>query len=1134
MKRIKLFIVPIILIWFRGAFAQSAGDTVVIQAFTYESTTRDSIITFPTVNNSTIERVWMRYAMRCKDGLVSPGVSGQTNIGCGEWDYSCSTYLTDSSRIDSIAATANNYLVYPAPAPDDLYSTNVSYSIYQRPHTQVNLTNTSNEVDFVVSSGSGLTSNQLTSTIFGGKLYLLLTATQLTTSGLSAGEIDALSLFNQGAGSNLSQFRMQIKEVSSTDLSTISFSELQGFQEVYFSNMNMVNGENKVVFHQPFNWSGSSNLLIEISARGIENNPDIQLQSTTTSNGSALFSNNNKYGRFIEGSYLDIPSYLGVSGNNPRTIEAWIKTTTGNKNIAAWGTDSQGKRFTFRLHSDGRLRVEINGGFVIGTAILTDNEWHHVAMVLNGNDLNTINFYVDGQADAHSQITNLVVNTVLQVPVQVSRGFFNRYWNGNMDDVRIWSAALSSATINNYRFRVPDATHPNLANLEVHYRFNEESTTVIDQSGNGNDGVFMNYPAFGSDYGDQHQHEFETSFEQPAITLHQADYTYSETSVLINDSIPKESYLVIENQLTPQPGTLQSDITPVFYMLWPDSSDILDQSGSLITQQEAANVTQLVNGTLSYYNRTPSRIELMSFVTPYGINLDLGMEGKAWYFDMTDYLPVLQGNKRISIERGGQWQEDLDLQFFYIYGTPVREVLDLRQIWKVDSRSYTTILDNTYFEPKTVSLVNGTVQAKIRSAISGHGQEGEFIPRSHFINLNNGQTIYNWQVWKECADNPVYPQGGTWIYDRAGWCPGMPTDTKEWDATDAITGNQLQVDYGLTTASGTSNYIVNHQLVSYGAPNFSLDARLAEILAPNDGITTGRINPVCTQPRVVIENTGTSPLTSALIKYSINGAVEASYEWTGSLSFLQKEEVLLPVSPAFWSTAQGGVNTFQAHIETANGQSDEYALNNSRSATFAVTEQIPSDLIIRFKTNSAAAESAYTLMDATNNILFQRNGMSNNTIYNDTFALSIGCYVLDVYDSGDDGISFWANSDGNGFLQFRSLTGQTIKTFEPDFGKRIHYEFTVTDEAGLEGLQLNHQFNLFPNPSNSNITVTSTGFANGNWQIVDAAGRIMQQGSTGTDHYWENVLNISDFQPGIYLMRLVSGKNIQTSTFVKL
>ena len=38
--------------------------------------------------------------MRCKNGQVN--TSGGNNVACGEWDYSCHTYIHDSTRIDSI------------------------------------------------------------------------------------------------------------------------------------------------------------------------------------------------------------------------------------------------------------------------------------------------------------------------------------------------------------------------------------------------------------------------------------------------------------------------------------------------------------------------------------------------------------------------------------------------------------------------------------------------------------------------------------------------------------------------------------------------------------------------------------------------------------------------------------------------------------------------------------------------------------------------------------------------------------------------------------------------------------------------------------------------------------------------
>lgn len=49
----------------------------------------------------------------------------------------------------------------------------------------------------------------------------------------------------------------------------------------------------------------------------------------------------------------------------------------------------------------------------------------------------------------------------------------------------------------------------------------------------------------------------------------------------------------------------------------------------------------------------------------------------------------------------------------------------------------------------------------------------------------------------ECAMNPIH-QGGTWVYDRAGWCPGDVVDTKEYDINSQVSsGPGHQLDYSL-------------------------------------------------------------------------------------------------------------------------------------------------------------------------------------------------------------------------------------------------------------------------------------------------------------------------------------------------
>ena len=111
--------------------AQMPGDTIIVNTFNYGSGTRDSVIQFP--NNPAIryEKVLMLYNMRCKNGLVSPGIAGQTNIGCGEWDYSCNTYITDSSRVDSSMSTRASHTISNFTGSSFPYITTPYYNKYQ-------------------------------------------------------------------------------------------------------------------------------------------------------------------------------------------------------------------------------------------------------------------------------------------------------------------------------------------------------------------------------------------------------------------------------------------------------------------------------------------------------------------------------------------------------------------------------------------------------------------------------------------------------------------------------------------------------------------------------------------------------------------------------------------------------------------------------------------------------------------------------------------------------------------------------------------------------------------------------------------------------------------------------------------
>lgn len=604
------------------------------------------------------------------------------------------------------------------------------------------------------------------------------------------------------------------------------------------------------------------------------------------------------------------------------------------------------------------------------------------------------------------------------------------------------------------------------------------------------------------------------------------------------DSILAPADTVYEITITPYPNTLLHDLidTASTNIYWQPYSYTTDSSGNIISIDTLTSSGSINISQLSYYKRYPMAFQIMSFVTPYGIGLDLGPEGKTWYFDLTDYAPVFKGNKRITVSGGGQWQEDMDIKFLFIVGTPARNVLDMQQIWRPQSKGYTTIMADEAFEPRDVLMHPNAAAYKLKTTITGHGQQGEFVPQEHYLNIDGGPQEYVWPVWTECSENPVYPQGGTWIYDRAGWCPGQASDLREDDITGIVNPGQIHnIDYGIINATGTSNYWVSSQLVSYDMPNFSLDAAIVDILSPTNQILHLRANPICSKPKIVIQNTGSTTLTSLQIDYWVNNSsIHETFIWNGSLGFLEKEEITLPDPNSLWDNVDGTDNLFNVSIISANNLTDEYAFNNNMSSSFTPAPTYPNTFALWFQTNSGVvnsltqvSESSWEFFDNDGNILYSSGDLIANTQYRDTLTFDNGCYIFKVTDTDDDGIDFWANSDGSGMARFREIGASWIKSFEGDFGRFIHHEFRIEDAISNSESNVINNINIFPNPANDELTLFGNFPNPPNLILRDNLGRIIK-----TMSLKQNVsihkIDISHLSKGIYFLSIdnVSSKKI--------
>jgi hypothetical protein len=380
--------------------------------------------------------------------------------------------------------------------------------------------------------------------------------------------------------------------------------------------------------------------------------------------------------------------------------------------------------------------------------------------------------------------------------------------------------------------------------------------------------------------------------------------------------------------------------------------------------------------------------------------------------------------------------------------------------------------------------------AKLRFVPSGHGFDNnmscaEFCQRNYYLKLNGTQIGVN-NMWdNKCGMNPIYPQGGTWLYDRANWCPGLRVHHFDHELTALISAgsnHELDLDIEPIVWTGTQapNYIFETQLFIYGPHNHAVDASIEDIIAPTNKSDYRRFNPICNHARILIKNYGSDTLTSAKIRYAVNDNNWREFLWVGNLAFDQSEEVELPLTEAWEWVLQSGSNQFAVVIENPNGQTDENPINDAMTSSFVPTIMLPENLELHLRTNNKPAETSWALYDAYGELLDQSDAaMTANTIYRDTFNLLPGCYVLRLTDSGKNGLAFWANDDGTGYARIRNLdNGQFIYQFRPDFGTQLDLYFTVgyTLNTALTLPNITQDIALFPNPTDGQFDLELVNF----------------------------------------------------------
>jgi hypothetical protein len=221
----------------------------------------------------------------------------------------------------------------------------------------------------------------------------------------------------------------------------------------------------------------------------------------------------NKSAIELNGSnHIDVANKPAVNaGTSSFTIEAWFKTSTTGKlqsivaktdAVSSWSTGYRlivGTTNTLYYEVTGNIGGIGNSCYNTCPTTVTDGLWHHVALVVDRTTGTSCALYLDGVVESTATNVSATGSTDNAFNFKIGASYSSsvtttNYFTGQLDEVRIWNVARSSALIQNNMFDNVPVNNPNLTGI---WKLNDGdtggSTAVNLSNSNGIDGKLINF-----------------------------------------------------------------------------------------------------------------------------------------------------------------------------------------------------------------------------------------------------------------------------------------------------------------------------------------------------------------------------------------------------------------------------------------------------------------------------------------------------------------------------------------------------------------------------------------------------------------------------------------------------------------
>lgn len=580
------------------------------------------------------------------------------------------------------------------------------------------------------------------------------------------------------------------------------------------------------------------------------------------------------YSFLLDGNeeYIQLPANADLDvGPDGFTIEAWIfanewKGQQWQGSLVNTDAPSPDRGYAFRCGSNGKLSfvMSVDGAWteVVSPAIMNEKQWHHVAAVKNTEALI---LYIDGLEIARLPFSGDAPAAGTPVRIGASGGFGDRFFDGAIDEVRIWNVARTQQQLADNK--TVDLTGSE-SGLVTYFPFNEGSGTTIGNltapatagtgvgtdDSNWIDGYSLpDFDASIAGISGIDKWEMKTRPVRVTTTIQnvgvmaisdiEVNVTVGSISIteVITESIEAGASL---DYILSAPIDLTSESNPQIdvTITHPDDANSLNNEKSIIVTSRDGNRVNLFDAVqhnfgaagqtqsekvtlptdLSRFsqilmhisvdcpstgcdpwdqtgkvvaNTANGSFEIGRYITPYGIACG------PWTIDVTDFKGVLGGavnyDSFIQVFGGSGWLVTIDLEL--IEGNTLFSKVS--PIWQTDYHVYGDPGIEDDIAPVSVTVDDNTESSHVRLHMTGHGQ-GNTSNAAEFFQVNHtfmvdGLAVEVHNLWKsDCSANECSDQAGSWLFARAGWCPGQEVTPRVFNTTLA-TGVTVELDYEL-------------------------------------------------------------------------------------------------------------------------------------------------------------------------------------------------------------------------------------------------------------------------------------------------------------------------------------------------